>query len=56
MDNRTIDDHAFGKLVDEVRDWIAWRLPITLTEDELTSIDDSVLIMLRDLFVIEEAK
>ena len=54
MTTRKIDEHTYGKLVDEIRDWIEWRLPIALTEDELTGIDDSVCVMIRDLFVINE--
>lgn len=52
MASRNIDEPAFHKLVDAIREYIEWKLPIELTEDELTCIDDSVVLMLRDLFTV----
>lgn len=53
-DERVITYAAFDAKVDDIRDWIIERLSIKLTDEEHVRLDDGVVHLLRDLFVLEE--
>jgi hypothetical protein len=54
IENRTITENQLDHMTDEIRDLIAWKLPVTLTDDEMTRLDTAVLYLLRDLFTVDE--
>jgi hypothetical protein len=54
IENRTITENQLDHMTDEIRDLIAWKLPVTLTDDEMTRLDTAVLYLLHDLFTVDE--